>query len=212
MISNGNGSQKKILFIDNYDSFTNNLVHLFASLGAELEVKRNDDLSILSALSENQYRAVIIGPGPGSPEDDEYFGVNRQVILEYGTKGVPILGVCLGFQGIWHTFGGALKRATLPQHGKLSKLTMIANRPTIMAGVPTDVEVMRYHSIHCVGNPDCFRLEAMVTEGEGVLEDGNVLMAISHKVYPIYGVQFHPESYTNPQVGRTIAHNFLQLL
>jgi anthranilate synthase component 2 len=204
--------EKQLLLIDNYDSFTFNLYHLFAQLpGVCLEVKRNDELKLAEL---DRFDGVIIGPGPGSPTDEQYFGKCMQVIVDYGTKGLPILGVCLGFQGIAHAFGTPLKRAPLPMHGKLSKLN-IYKTDTILAGLANEIMVMRYHSLLIDGSEpfsDELVITAEVQQNEPSIEqNGREIMALEHKKHPIYGVQFHPESFAS-EGGFTIAQNFVQLI
>lgn len=207
-------SHKKLLLIDNYDSFTFNLFHLFAQIkGVTLTVKRNDE-DFLPELDRHLYDGVIIGPGPGSPMDEHYFGKCLTVIREFGSKGLPILGVCLGFQGIAFAFGASLKQANLPMHGKLSTLH-ISHPNTILANVADDIQVMRYHSL-MVDTNQSFPSELMVTAevheaARSVQENGREIMAIEHQLYPIYGVQFHPESFAT-EAGNTMANNFIDAL
>lgn len=205
--------KQRLLLIDNYDSFTYNLSHLFMQLPeADVTVRRNDD-SFLDELEAGSYDAVVIGPGPGSPSDPQYFGNCQQVILHYGTQGLPILGVCLGFQGIAHAFGARLKQAALPMHGKRSKLT-IAHHERLFKGIAPSIEVMRYHSlmVHAEeGLPEELIITAEVTEDEpSVSINGREIMALEHREFPIFGVQFHPESFATEE-GLKIAENFLQL-
>lgn len=228
----------RLLLIDNYDSFVFNAKHLFELAGAaffgrqeaiEVVVMRNDE-SFLPLLAAGNFDGVIIGPGPGTPEDDEYFGHSKQVILEYGQKGLPVLGICLGFQGIYHVFGGALKKAQTPIHGKVSLLSLQGESGkqggALFSQVAQGAGVMRYHSIMADLEspvPDCFELTAFVEEKTTDIEaehrdtytyaqaaNGRELMALEHKLYPIYGVQFHPESFAT-ECGFEIAHNFIQL-
>lgn len=202
-----------LLLIDNYDSFTYNLYHLLSALkGVNLTLRRNDE-NYLEELDAGAYDAVIIGPGPGSPLDESYFGDCLKVITAYGTRGLPILGVCLGFQGIAHAFGATLKKASLPMHGKLSELEIL-KRDTLFTDVPDYPLVMRYHSL--LIDPDApFPSELIVTaevkaNASSVLSNGRELMAIEHRTYPIYGVQFHPESFAT-EIGVQIVENFLRL-
>ncbi len=206
--------KKSILLIDNYDSFTFNLEHLIEETEqVKLTVKRNDE-DFLSDLKKDLYDGVVIGPGPGSPEDKNYFGHNNTVILEYGTKGLPILGVCLGFQGIYQAFGGSLKVATLPMHGKTSLLD-IKEEGTILKNISNQIKVMRYHSIITdLGEPipDCFLLNAYTSSPQESIDvNGKELMSIEHKQYPIFGVQFHPESFAT-EFGKKMIENFLDVL
>lgn len=200
-----------LLLIDNFDSFTYNLQHLLAVIpDVTLTVKRNNE-DFIRALETGDYTGVVIGPGPGSPEDDNYFGFNKRVILEFGTQGLPILGVCLGFQGIYHCFGGQLKVARLPMHGKISEL-QIENHGLILQGIPNGIRVMRYHSIMAdltQAVPDCLELLAYTCASVSQELNGQELMALEHKEYPIYGVQFHPESFAT-EYGEHIVGNFVK--
>lgn len=206
-------NKQRLLLIDNYDSFTYNLYHLFMQLsGVNVIVRRNNE-PFLDELEVGSYDAVVIGPGPGSPADPHYFGNCRNVILHYGKQGLPILGVCLGFQGIAHAFGARLKQAPLPMHGKLSRLT-IAHHERLFRGIAPSIEVMRYHSL-IVSPDEHFPDELMITaevvaDEPSVSINGRELMALEHREYPIFGVQFHPESFATEE-GLKIAENFLQL-
>jgi len=136
-----------LLLIDNYDSFVFNAQHLFetAQPHVKVTVMRND-APFLPLIEQGVFDGVIIGPGPGTPEDDAYFGHSKQVILHYGPKGLPVLGICLGFQGIYHYFGGTLKKASVPIHGKVSLLDI--HEPGALLGtIAQHSAVMRYHSI-----------------------------------------------------------------
>jgi anthranilate synthase component 2 len=204
----------KVLLIDNYDSFVYNLVHLFGAIkGVELVIKRNDDASFLPEIAAGVYDAVIIGPGPGSPEDAHYFGNCREVILEYGTEGLPILGVCLGFQGIAHCFGASLKRANTPVHGKLSEIEIIEHGD-VFEDVPNHVEVMRYHSLMVDPSKaipsDILVTAEVVSNALSTSQNGREIMAVRHKNLPIFGVQFHPESFAT-EAGDIVARNFISI-
>lgn len=202
----------KVLLIDNYDSFTYNLLHLLTEAGGDVDVVRNDQ-NFLPELEKGTYDRVVIGPGPGSPDDRHYFGNCLEVITKYGTKGLPILGVCLGHQGIAYAFGATLRRATVPMHGKSSKLTITKNSK-LMVGVEEHEEVMRYHSLMI--DPDTFPNKYLVTTSEVVSDEASVkingreIMSIEHVSHPIYGVQFHPESFKTAS-GKQIIENFLAL-
>lgn len=204
----------KLLIIDNYDSFTYNLVHLFGALPeVSVEVVRNDS-DFIPKLEEGAYDGVIISPGPGSPIDEGYFGKNMQVIERFGKNGLPVLGICLGFQGIAVAFGASLKEASLPQHGKTSRLKLIKENP-ILADVPDGVNVMRYHSLMIdMDKPFPEELDIFAETGPGsetVAKNGREIMGIAHRQYPIYGLQFHPESYAT-ELGSTIAENFIDII
>jgi len=189
----------KTLIIDNYDSFTYNLYQYLAELKGNPEVKRNNQIS-LGEIEDGNYSHLVISPGPGSPEDSNYFGICRQVILKIGPK-IPLLGVCLGHQGIIFSFGGKIKRADKIIHGKQSLIKHSGKR--IFKGVENPLLGMRYHSL--IGEkknlPKCLKIEAET------INDG-VIMAVKHKKYPIFGVQFHPESIGTKE-GKKILKNFL---
>ncbi|MEJ2755103.1 MAG: aminodeoxychorismate/anthranilate synthase component II [Gammaproteobacteria bacterium] len=202
---------KRILLINNYDSFTFNLQHLIleVSNAYTLDVKRNDE-PFLTDLESGVYDGVVIGPGPGSPLDDDYFGHNKTVIQSFGTQGLPILGICLGFQGIYNCFGGALQVAKIPMHGTTSALH-IQHNGTILKSIKTGVNVMRYHSLIAdvhLGIPDCLLPLAYADDARSNHINGAELMAIEHVEHPIYGLQFHPESFATEQRTHYIT-NFL---
>ncbi|HEX5455937.1 MAG TPA: aminodeoxychorismate/anthranilate synthase component II [Candidatus Saccharimonadales bacterium] len=204
----------KLLIIDNYDSFTYNLEHLFGALpDASVEVVRNDE-DFLSRLEQGMYDGVIISPGPGTPLDEGYFGKNMQVINSFGRKGLPVLGICLGFQGIAAVFGASLKEAPVPQHGKTSRLKIIKENP-ILAGVPDAIDVMRYHSLMIDADkplPDELEIFAETDpDSQSVEKNGREIMGIAHRQHPIYGLQFHPESYAT-ELGSKIAENFVNIV
>lgn len=202
----------RILLIDNYDSFTFNLKHQLEERDdVALTLVRNDD-DFLGDVADGAFDGVIIGPGPGSPEDEAYFGKNRSVILDHGTKGLPILGVCLGFQGIWHAFGGTLKQAAVPVHGKLSKLDIEAPDP-ILNRVPEGARVMRYHSILAdmdAGTPEGLVPTAWAAASNEFAGNGRELMAFYHRDLPIFGVQYHPESF-GTDFGARMTGNFCEI-
>jgi len=206
-------SQKKphLLLIDNYDSFTFNLQHLIAMhSSAKLSIKRNDE-DFIQEIEQGMYDGVVIGPGPGSPENKAYFGFNQKVILDFGTQGLPILGICLGFQGIYHSFGGTLKVAALPMHGKISQL-QLAEPSVLFKDVPNGINIMRYHSILAdleQAVPECLALTAYTQPNDSQAKNGVELMALEHREYPIYGVQFHPESFGS-ECGDAMIRNFVQ--
>lgn len=190
-----------VLILDNYDSFTYNLHQYVTALGAPCEVVRNDEAT-LADIQELAPSHIIISPGPGSPCDPAYFGVCADVIRELGPE-IPILGVCLGHQGIGHVAGGNVIRAPEPMHGKTSTIFQDGKDP-IFSGLPRAFEVMRYHSLiierHTM--PDCLEITAKTWD--------DIIMAVRHREHPIYGVQFHPESILTPTGKRMIA-NFLAL-
>jgi anthranilate synthase component 2 len=190
----------KIVILDNYDSFTYNLYQYLAELDSKPLVFRNDQLSFEDFRALRPER-IVISPGPGSPENPRYFGICRQVIVEMGPH-TPILGVCLGHQGIISAFGGRIVRAPQPMHGKTS--IVYHNNRGILKGLRNGFEVMRYHSL--VGEkdtmPDCLEITAKTWD--------EVIMGVQHKVHPIYGIQFHPESIGTP-VGKRILRKFLDV-
>lgn len=184
-----------ILMIDNYDSFTYNLVQFLGELGEELVVKRNDEITLdeIEALSPDY---LMISPGPCSPNEA---GVSLQAIKTFAGK-IPIFGVCLGHQSIAQVFGGDVVRAERLMHGKVSP--MIHDGKTIFKDMPNPFEATRYHSLIVKREtlPECFDISAETKEGE--------IMAIRHKQLPIEGVQFHPESIMTEQ-GKQLLLNFL---
>ncbi|HLM76047.1 MAG TPA: aminodeoxychorismate/anthranilate synthase component II [Polyangiaceae bacterium] len=190
----------RTVILDNYDSFTFNLYQYIGELDERPLVFRNDQISFEDLVTLRPDR-VVLSPGPGSPEDPAYFGICKRVILELG-RDVPLLGVCLGHQGIIHAFGGHIGRARQVMHGKTSAI--VNDGKGVFIGLPRSIEVMRYHSL--VGDPDtlpdCLEITATTADG--------VIMGVRHRSYPIEGIQFHPESIGTP-AGKTILMNFLQL-
>jgi len=189
----------KFLIIDNYDSFVYNIAQYLGELGVNCEVIRNDKITI-SQIKEKSYDAIIISPGPGTPEDKKYFGICSEVINTMG-RDTPIFGVCLGHQGIIAAFGGKVTNAGCVRHGKTSPVNHTDTK--LFNGVKNPFRATRYHSL--VGDktviPDI--LEVTATAGD----DGEV-MAIEHKKYLIQGVQFHPESIMTED-GKKILGNFV---
>ncbi|KRE45282.1 aminodeoxychorismate/anthranilate synthase component II [Paenibacillus sp. Soil522] len=185
-----------ILVIDNYDSFTYNLVQYLGELGEEIIVKRNDeiDLAGIEALAPDH---ILISPGPCSPNEA---GISLSLIEHFKGK-IPIFGVCLGHQSIGQAFGGEVVRAEKLMHGKTSAIHH--NEKSIFAGMPSPFTATRYHSLIVRREtlPDCLEITAETDEGE--------IMALRHKEYPIEGVQFHPESIITEH-GLTMLRNFLQ--
>ncbi len=186
-----------LLMIDNYDSFTYNLVQYFGELGTDLDVKRNDEITI-SDISRLAPKKIVISPGPGRPETA---GMSVEVIREFANK-IPILGVCLGHQCIGYAYGGKIIRAKKIMHGKTSMIRH--NNKDIFHKVENPFEATRYHSLVIDNNtlPDCLDITAYSEDGE--------IMGVGHKEYPLWGVQFHPESILT-KVGMDILRNFLQL-
>lgn len=186
--------------IDNYDSFTFNLVQYLGELGRDPLVFRNDELK-LDQLEELQPKGIIISPGPGRPEKTRYFGLSLEILRQLSLE-VPTLGVCLGHQGAGFAFGGQVVNAREINHGKTSMVNH--DRKGVYQGVPNPFKAARYHSLAL--NPESLPEELEITartpEGE--------IMGIRHVNYPIYGVQFHPESVLTEH-GKEILHNFLKL-
>ena len=190
----------KFLIIDNYDSFVYNIAQYLGELGVDCDVIRNDKIT-LEEIKQNNYDAIIISPGPGTPEEEKYFGVCGDVIKDMG-KNTPILGVCLGHQGIIHAFGGKVTNAGCVRHGKTSPVDHVDS--ALFKDVKNPFRATRYHSL--VGDktviPDVLQVLATATD------DGEI-MAIKHKEYLIEGVQFHPESIMTED-GKKILANFIQ--
>jgi anthranilate synthase/aminodeoxychorismate synthase-like glutamine amidotransferase len=186
-----------VLVIDNYDSFTYNLVQYLGELGAEVQVMRNDVVS-LDALMKARPERIVISPGPGRPEQA---GVTMSVIRQLGQT-TPILGVCLGHQAIGAVFGGAVVRAGVPMHGKTS--TIEHDGRGVFSGIAGPFVASRYHSL--VVAEEGLPAELEVTAR--TQEDGNI-MGLRHRSWPVHGVQFHPESILTGE-GRHILQNFLE--
>ena len=185
-----------LLMIDNYDSFTYNLVQYFGELGERVTVYRNDQLTLndVDALAPSH---VVISPGPCTPNEA---GISVDLVREYGAR-IPILGVCLGHQSIVQAYGGNIVRAPTLMHGKTS---MISHEGESLFGeIPTPFQATRYHSLVVEESslPDCFEITARADDGE--------IMGIAHRAHPVVGVQFHPESILT-QYGHKMLHNFLQ--
>jgi len=186
-----------VLVIDNYDSFTYNLVQYLGEMNAELQVHRNDQISLeaIRALAPDR---ILVSPGPCSPNES---GLSNEVIREFG-KSIPVFGVCLGHQCIGHTFGASVVVNYRMMHGKTSLIKH--NGRDLFAGMPNPFAATRYHSLVVQRDtmPDCLEVTAETEEGE--------IMGLRHKELPIWGVQFHPESILT-ESGRTIMANFLKL-
>ena len=186
-----------LLVIDNYDSFTYNLVQYFGQLGVEQKVYRNDQITVEEALALNPDR-VMISPGPCSPAEA---GVSCDMIRAFAGR-KPLLGVCLGHQAIGHVFGGKVIRAPHLMHGKTSPV--FHNDTDVFKGLPSPFAATRYHSLLVKRStlPDCLQISAETVEGE--------IMGLRHKSLPIHGVQFHPESILTTH-GKSLLQNFLEL-
>lgn len=184
-----------LLMIDNYDSFVYNLVRYFNELNEDVQVVRNDKVS-LAEINENKYSGIVISPGPKNPKEA---GISLEIIKKFKGR-IPILGICLGHQCIGHAFGGKIIRGKEPMHGKLSNVRH--NNAGVFKNIKNPLRVTRYHSLVVAKGeiPE----ELMVT---AVSEDGTV-MGIQHKKYPIYGVQFHPEAHLTEE-GHKLLNNFI---
>jgi len=186
-----------ILMIDNYDSFTYNLVQYLGELGEELKVFRNDQITV-SGIKKLKPRRIVISPGPGVPKEA---GISEKVIKEFAGK-IPILGVCLGHQAIGEVFGGKIVRAGRIMHGKTSEI--YHDRKTIFKGLPNPFTATRYHSllVERKSLPKILEISAWTKEGE--------IMGLRHKKFKVEGVQFHPESILT-ESGKQLLANFLAL-
>lgn len=193
----------KILIIDNYDSFTFNLYQYTGEIlkkngqDIKIDVIRNNQIP-LNEITKRKYTRIIISPGPGNPSDKAYFGVCGEVITKLG-KTIPILGVCLGMQGIAHYFGGRVVRARLPMHGKTSIIKH--DGKGVFEGLPQGLEVMRYHSLIA-------EKETLPKILDITAQANGEIMGLRHKQYPIEGIQFHPESFAT-EGGKEMLTNFL---
>lgn len=186
-----------LLLIDNYDSFTYNLAQIFGSLGAEILVKRNDEIS-MADIARLKPEHICISPGPGRPKDA---GISCEVIRQFGST-TPVLGVCLGHQCIGSVFGGEIGQAPTLMHGKTS---MITHRGTgVFEHLPQAFEATRYHSLIVKREnlPDSLQIVAESDDGE--------IMGLQHRELPIYGVQFHPESILTRE-GQKLLANFVKM-
>lgn len=186
-----------ILMIDNYDSFTYNLVQYLGEMGQSLKIIRNDKISV-KAIGDLKPQSIIVSPGPGFPKDA---GISNSVINEFSGK-VPILGVCLGHQCIGEVFGGRIIKAARPMHGKTSLISH--NGKEIFKGLHNPFAAIRYHSLIVERRslPACLEVTAQTKDKE--------IMGLRHRKYPVWGVQFHPESILTLE-GRKLLRNFLEL-
>lgn len=186
-----------LLLIDNYDSFTYNLVHYFGDVGAQCDVVRNDKLTVEEAFARNP-DAIVLSPGPCTPSEA---GICVDLIRANAGR-IPILGVCLGHQAIGEAYGGVVARAPLPMHGKLSPIHHGGD--SVFAGLPARVEVTRYHSL--IVERASLPHDLVVT---AETKDGTI-MGLRHRTHPVHGVQFHPES-IKTELGHDMLANFLQI-
>ena len=185
------------LLIDNYDSFTYNLVHFLGELGAEVTVRRNDAITVDQALALPA-EGIVISPGPCDPDRA---GICLDLVTAAAGK-LPLFGVCLGMQAIGQAFGGRIERAPLPMHGKVSEVHHQGKG--VFAGLPNPFPATRYHSLIVAreGLPDCFEITAETDDG--------LIMGLQHRDLPVHGVQFHPESIATEH-GHDLLANFLKL-
>jgi len=189
---------KKITLLDNYDSFTYNLLHYLGELGAEVSVIRNDAVSVHELLAQKP-DGIVISPGPGTPDDS---GICLALVKEAAGK-VPLLGVCLGHQAIGQAFGGRVIRAPAPMHGKTSRIAHQSK--AIFKNLPSPFEATRYHSliVERASLPAALTITAETEDG--------IIMALSHKEQCVHGVQFHPESIASEH-GHALLRNFLEMV
>jgi para-aminobenzoate synthetase component 2 len=191
-----------IVLIDNFDSFTHNLARYFCELGESVEVFRNNEISV-AEINRLNPKALVISPGPCTPNES---GVSLDAISAFKDK-LPILGVCLGHQALAQVFGSTVVRAEQVMHGKVSNLTH--NSQGLFEGLPTPMEVTRYHSL--VVEPDTLAREFVVDAETKSATGHREIMAIRHKKWPLFGVQFHPESVMTTQ-GHNLLANFLRYI
>jgi len=195
----------RVLIIDNYDSFTYNLFQMVGDILAQqdvtnvLDVCRNDKITFDEIVKK--YDKVILSPGPGNPADKAYFGVCADVLLN-PKKDLPVLGVCLGMQGIAHYFGGKVVPSNKPMHGKTSPIKH--DDKGVFKNIPQSIHIMRYHSLMVDSKTLPGELEVTAVTDDATKE----IMGLRHRQYPIEGIQFHPESFAT-QEGTTMLKNFL---
>ena len=191
-----------LLVLDNYDSFTFNLVQYLGELGAEPEVFRNDRISVADAIAMAP-EAIVISPGPRTPAEA---GISVGLIRAAAAAGIPLLGVCLGHQAIGEAFGGRVIRADRLMHGKTTDIVHTGN--PLFAGIPSPATVMRYHSL--IVTPGGLPPVLEVIAWSGDRNEGEEIMAMRHRTRPVWGVQFHPES-VGTSTGKRLLTNFLGL-
>jgi anthranilate synthase component II len=192
-----------IVLIDNYDSFTYNLVHYFGMCGTDVTLYRNDDVSTQTILN-GKPKAIIISPGPSNPQSA---GICVDLIQKSAGH-IPFLGICLGYQSLGYAYGADIPRSPYPVHGKICKIKHTGQN-LLFQDIPEIFDATRYHSL-CIDEktlPDCFNIDAR-SDDDG---DRGLMMAISHKEYPLFGVQFHPESIRTTD-GLTMIKNFLTVI
>jgi anthranilate synthase/aminodeoxychorismate synthase-like glutamine amidotransferase len=190
-----------VFILDNYDSFTYNLVQYFGELGAKVEVRRNDQITV-AEIAALQPERIVISPGPCTPQEA---GISIDVILHFSGR-VPILGVCLGHQAIGAAFGGKVVRAPHLMHGKTSAVTH--DNKSVFRGLPTPMTATRYHSLIVQEKdlPGALEVSAWTTEKDG----SRTIMGLRHRQFPVEGVQFHPESVLT-DAGKKLVENFLRM-
>jgi anthranilate synthase/aminodeoxychorismate synthase-like glutamine amidotransferase len=188
-----------LLVIDNYDSFTYNLVQYLGELGADLTVKRNDEITV-DEIGKLKPQGLVLSPGPCAPAQA---GITVDAIKRWGSS-IPTLGVCLGHQAIGEAYGGRVVRADRVMHGKTSQIKHKGQG--VFAGLPTPMQAMRYHSLVIEPEtfPDCLEVTAVSAD------DAREIHGLRHRTHPVYGVQFHPESVMTPD-GKQLLRNFLDL-
>lgn len=190
---------KSIMLIDNYDSFTYNLVHYLQALGATVDVVRNDALRV-SEVFDRKPHGIVISPGPATPDDA---GICLELLAANQGIMIPLLGVCLGHQSIGQSYGGKVIRAPQVMHGKTSRI--VHTGKGIFTNVPSPFTATRYHSliVERASLPDCLEITAETEDG--------IIMGLAHKTHPVFGVQFHPESIASEH-GHDLLRNFLNVL
>ena len=189
-----------ILLVDNYDSFTFNLVHLLGGLGAVCDVRRNDVIDVDQAVALRP-EAIVLSPGPCTPNEA---GICLPLVAAAAAHDIPLLGVCLGHQAIGQCFGGEVVRAPVPMHGKVDLMHHAGSNHGLFDGLPSPFEATRYHSLVVRRDtlPAALAVSAWTADG--------LIMGMHHRLHPIYGVQFHPESIASP-LGAAIVGNFLAI-
>ena len=187
-----------LLMIDNYDSFTYNVVHYLGELGADVLVRRNDEIAI-GEIERLAPEKIVISPGPCTPDEA---GISVDVVKTFGAT-VPILGICLGHQSIGQAYGGAVRRARRVMHGKIS--TIHHGGRGVFRSLPPAFDATRYHSLIVADLPDCLEVTAWTAHEDGGPDE---IMGIRHRQHPVQGVQFHPESIKTPS-GHRLLGNFL---
>ena len=191
-----------LLVIDNYDSFTYNLVHYIGDVGGVCDVHRNDQISVAEVLARKP-AGIVLSPGPCTPNEA---GICLELIKAAAAEQLPLLGVCLGHQAVGQAFGGKVVRAGVPMHGKLSSIRSVGQG--VFEDVPSPFEATRYHSLIVEKSslPDCFEITAWTQHADGSMDE---IMGLRHKTLPIEGVQFHPESILTEH-GHAMLKNFLE--